>query len=377
MGRGPALRRPRARVLIGGQELSSLKSAAVKKNNYFHADTFDVSFALWGTGGKGHDWWLDQESIDVEVQMGRQPEEGEIAWRTVLKGKVDDIRLDWSAGTLTLTGRDKTALFLDNKTREAFVNKSASEIVTELAGRHGMTADVTATTTRAGTYYERDHVSLNNGQFSRAQSEWDTITFLARQEGFDAWVDGDTINFHPLSEDRGEAFAINIKEPQVIDGVAIASAVNVVGLTVSRNLALAKDIRVVVRSWNSSHAKRYEAKTESRKPARGRNATSGGGEGDDVAEYFYTFPNLTQAEAQVRANRIHQQLSRQQWVLEFELPGTLGVDPRKKVVVNTAGRLSEQLYYVDTVDLRLDNQGGWQTVVRAKNTPEPNGEAAP
>lgn len=376
-GRGSALRRPRARVLINGEELPGLKAANVRKNNYFHADTFDMTFALWFVGAKGPSWWLAQDKVDVEVQMGREPEEGEIAWRTVLKGKVDDIDMTWGGGMMSLKGRDKTALMIDAKTREAFHNKTASEIVTTLAARHGLTADVTATTTRAGTYYERDHVSVNNGEFSRAQTEWDTITYLARQEGFDAWVSGDTLYFKPLSEDRSEAFVITLAEPERSGQMTVSAQSNVKNFSLTRNLALAKDIKVIVRSWNSGHGKRYEAKTESKKPARGRNATSGGGSGDEVTEYHYTFPNLTQAEAQVRANKLHEQISRQQWTIEFELPGTLGLDPRQKVTIQGVERAQDELYYVDSVDLGMDATGGWTMQVRAKNTPEPNGEASP
>ncbi len=104
--------------------------------------------------------------------------------------------------TVEIDGRDLTARLLDARTQETFSNQTASEIAETLAARHGLTADVTATTTLAGRYYATEHDRITLGQFSRATTEWDLLTFLAAREGFEAYVAGQTLTFAPARRRR-------------------------------------------------------------------------------------------------------------------------------------------------------------------------------
>ena len=101
--------------------------------------------------------------------------------------------------TVEVDGRDLTARLLDARTQETFSNQTASEIAETLAGRHGLTPNVTATSTLAGRYYEAEHDRITLGQFSRATTEWDLLTYLAAREGFEAYISGQTLTFAPLA----------------------------------------------------------------------------------------------------------------------------------------------------------------------------------
>src|SRR5690606_20563436 len=75
---------------------------------------------------------------------------------------------------------------------------SSSEIVSQLATARGLTPFVTRTATPFGTY-------LNNPQnqytmLSTNSTEWDLMTFLAREEGFDLFVTGTNLYFQPKDE---------------------------------------------------------------------------------------------------------------------------------------------------------------------------------
>jgi hypothetical protein len=112
------------------------------------------------------------------------------------------------AGTIHITGRDLTAKLIDTKTSENFLNQTSSQIAQTLAARHGLAAQVTATTTRVGTYYSQNHSGL-----SQERSEWDLLVELAAYEDFDVYVRGETLYFQPKPTDSGERYVIEWRQP--------------------------------------------------------------------------------------------------------------------------------------------------------------------
>ena len=56
--------------------------------------------------------------------------------------------------------------------------------------------------TLAGRYYSDEHDRITLGQFARATTEWDLLTFLAAREGFEVFVAGQRrYSFNPQSQD--------------------------------------------------------------------------------------------------------------------------------------------------------------------------------
>jgi hypothetical protein len=107
-----------------------------------------------------------------------------------------------------VSGRDLTAAFIDAKTTIQYQNLTSSQIASQLAISHGMSFSGPTTTTVAGTFYAYDRVSMTD-----QRSEWDLLTWLAQQEGFQCYVKGTTLYFEPRSDaastkpsfDRGAA----------------------------------------------------------------------------------------------------------------------------------------------------------------------------
>ena len=118
---------------------------------------------------------------------------------SLIQGEADTVAYDVLNRTVDVEGRDLTARLLDARTQETFSNQTASEIAETLAGRHGLTPNVSATSTLAGRYYSTEHDRITLGQFSRATTEWDLLSFLAAREGFDVFVAGQTLTFAPPS----------------------------------------------------------------------------------------------------------------------------------------------------------------------------------
>jgi hypothetical protein len=114
----------------------------------------------------------------------------------------------WGLGRLQIEGRDLSSRLIENKTQEAFVNQTSSQVATTLAQRRGLTPQVTATTTLVGRYYQQDHVRDSLNQFSRTTTEWDLLIYLAQREGFDVFVKGTTLYFQPTTDPSADPYVV-------------------------------------------------------------------------------------------------------------------------------------------------------------------------
>ena len=242
-----------------------------------------------------------------------------------------------------LSGRDLTARLIEARTQESFSNRTASEIATLLAGRRGLSADVTATTTPVGRYWQlqRDRITLD--QFSRATTEWDLLVTLAGLEGFDVWVAGSTLHFRP----RQAAALGPVLRPS-----------DLAGLRLERALTLARDIEVVVKSWNSRQQQAFIRTARRRR---------GGARSGDIQRYVYVVPNLTPDDALKLAQQRLAELTRHERVVIAEMPGELTLAPRMKIRLENTLTDFDQDYWIDEIDRTLHISRGFTQTLRARN----------
>ena len=350
---GSSLRTPALSVLANGGELGGVTEARVVAVNNFGADRFTVRAALSAADPAA--WQGD--AIDLEIRIGLDG-----AWASLIEGAVDAIEIDPVRFTLTLTGRDYTAAFIEAKTQEAFQNQTSSQIATLLAGRHGLDAAVTGTTTPVGRYYEIEHDSITLNQFARATTEWDLLSFLARQEGFDLYVQGTTLHFE--QPDGGSA------QP------AALTPLDCVDLGLHRALTLARDIEVTVKSWNSkqqtafTQTARATGRGGSGRGGSGRGASGGGTRSGMQAQkqsYVIVRPNLTPDQALQLAQSILADLSRHERVVTLTMPGELGITPRTPIALSGTGTDFDQTYHVAEIERAVSFERGFTQRIRARN----------
>ena len=258
----------------------------------------------------------------------------------------DRVDIDPIQRVLRLEGRDLTARLIEARTQESFVNRTASEIVEILAVRRELTAKAAATKTPVGRYYQNEHDRVILSQFSRAMTEWDLLTWLARQEGFDVYVRGTALHFGPAPA-AGAPRAIT-------QGDALS-------LRLERALTLARDIEVVVKSWNS---RQQHAFTQTARAAGGRH---GGAKTGSPQRQVLVRPNLTQEQALQLAQTTLAALTRHRMVLHLSMPGDLTLAPRDALRLTGTGTAFDQVYYVDEITRRLSVQHGFVQHVRAGN----------
>lgn len=338
-------RRPTLTVLADGVAMRGAVQAHVVNTNHAGADRFRVRAALSADPAMDVAFWGAAEGVAVEVRFGLDGDS-----MLAVEGLIDRVDVDAVRRMVTLDGRDRTAALIEAHTTEAFANRTSSEIATTLAGRHGLAAQVTPTTTPVGRYWQLEHDQVTLDRFSRASTEWDLLVSLAAHEGFDVWVRGGSLFFQPVASG-----VTSVAMRLVADATGAA---NLVGLRLERSLTLARDIEVSVKSWNSKLAKGF---TETAR------ATRVGRRHGEVLRYAYVVPDLLPAEALALAQRTLKTLSAHERVIEAEMAGDLTLDARMGVRLVGTGSDWDQDYIVDEVARSFDPQYGFRQTVRARN----------
>jgi phage protein D len=260
-----------------------------------------------------------------------------------VQGQADSIHIDPIRNTIEIDGRDLTARLLDARSQETFANQTASEIARTLAARHSLTAVVTATTTLAGRYYGAEHDRITLGQFSRATTEWDLLTFLAAREGFEVFVTGQSLYFQASTQSAA---------PLVL------APSDCMSLSLERALTLARDIEVTVKSWNTRQQAAFTQTARS---------SPQGQRGGSPQRIVVVRPNLQPNDALQLAQRILADLSSHERVVHVELPGEVTLTPRSRVTLSGTGTDFDQTYYVAELDRHFSLAHGFTQRLRLKN----------
>ena len=331
-------RAPRLEIFANGVPLGGAMEAEVTTNTHYAADRFHARLALDADPGSAG-FWANAGEVLVDIRFSL----GTGASQSMILGAVDRVEIDPIQRLVRIEGRDLTARLIEARTQESFSNHTASEIATILAGRHGLTPVVTQTRTRVGRYYQDQHDRITLDQFSRAMTEWDLLVWLAGQEGFQVFVRGISLYFQPAAE-TPPIHALNVAE--------------VLELRLERALTLARDIEVVVKSWNT---RQQNAFTQT---ARG--STQGGGKGA-AQRMVLVRPNLSPDQALKLAQATLADLTRHRMVLGLAMPGELALAPGDALVLSGTGGGFDQTYFVDSIHRRLSVRHGFTQHIRARN----------
>lgn len=363
------VRQPRGIVTVNGITAAFIR-AEVNNTTNFLADTFSLELPISGQPSQlSMQYFASESAIMIEVFIGFPPDPSNYTKEQLdimITGQVDDVEIDLLERKYILTGRDLTAKFIDNKTTNKYPNLTSSQIVTMLAEKEGLTPDVTPTSTPAGTYYAGDRAAL-----TAELPEWDLITFLAQQEDFSAYVEGTTLHFHPAPTEKDKAYLLQYQDNEN-DPEKGYTAFNGNNLKLSRSLTVARDIIVIVRSWNSKSKKAFNVRvkaTPNKKTALASKAQPIG----DAQTFTYVKPGFTKEQALQFAQQQIKNLSQHERKIEAELPGD---NILKKVgVVRLKGTNTDydQVYFTSSVN-RVLSPTQYSMTVEAKNH-SPNSQA--
>ena len=356
-GSGPMVRQPRTIVQINGQAIPC-PSWTSDSNSFYQADTFRADLPISALpAGFGTDYLASQAELDVEIFAGFPSDATGYApsdLTSIFYGRVDDLAIDLRKGAATISGRDLTGLLIDSKTSEKYPNLTSSQIAQQIAAQVALTPVVTGTSTKVGKYYEIDNV--------RSQDErtlWDLLTWLAREEQFSVYVKGRELHFEPPGQ--GQTYSFTYTPPG--DGPPQANATTI---TLSRNLTLAKDIKVTVRSWNAKNKKAFE-RTVTGSKAR-NSVTAGQGKSSSAPQqYTYTIPGLTPDQAQQRAQQLMLELSKHERKIGIEGPADVTLGPADMIQLQGTATDFDQTYYPDSIVRSMSRDDGFKWTISAKN----------
>lgn len=358
-------------------DLPALFDCEVTNNNFYMADTWQVSASLSGqkTPYNSPLWWGEQSSIEVSIRAALQPI-GAGQGKILVSGPTDDISLSLRNDMLSLSGRDYTSRLIDTRLSDTFLNvqngkiflnQTASQIVQTLVPEYwpDMETSISVPTkTLIGTY-----AGLQNAIMFRNRSLWDVITWLAQNESsvdasgnpdpFVSYVIGKTLYFGPMSGSIGAGggiFAINWS------GQSTAES-----LDLSRNLTLANDIRVTVQGWGPLG--RYQAVASGKHASAPSTVFPKG-----YQHYVYTINGLTSQQASNRATSLALSLSQHELVARVEMPADFNLNPYGKVrLTNVASNRKTTVwdtdYWVNACTWRLDMHEGAVMSLWLKNHP--------
>jgi phage protein D len=269
--------------------------------------------------------------------------------QSFILGNADGLDFDPVENRIQISGRDLAAAMVDKKTSEKFVNQKASDIAKTIASRHGLTADIDEVPGLDGTFYEIDHTRLNS-----ASSEWDLLCELAEDYNCNVWVDGQTLHFKNADEPTSGVYTIQWMSPYKARGFPLS---NVAHITFHRNCTLAKNVQVIVQSWNSKQKKAFTGSAE---------ASKSGAVESQI--YTYNEPGLSADQASSRAQKRLNAIVNNEMSMSASLPADNILNARMQVSVTGTGTPFDQIYYPASVTRHMSAEGGYTMSFEAKNT---------
>ena len=343
-------RKPSLLILLNGQPLVYAIDAEVTNNNHYQADRFSASFWM----GPGESWWeADTVLLDIQASTDKGK-----PFASMIIGEVANVTIDLLHRVVRVDGRDLTSRFIEAKTQETFRNQTSSQVATTLAGRRGLTADVVATTTLVGRYYVQDHDHLKHNEFTHTTTEWDLLTYLAGLEGYDVWVSGTTLHFKPATKPDATPWLVQWS----VDEASVPVS-NAIELSLVRNLTLASDLVVEVKSWNSRKGKGFVKTAKATKERTQKRETKQ----IPPQKITLTRPNLTEDQAQKLANSILAEETRHERVIRWNEPADPVLTARSMVRLQGTGTSWDQAYFVASVQRRIGISSGFVMQIEAKN----------
>ncbi len=349
---------PAARLVIAGVACGTCLEVELEASSSMRASTFQASIAL-DAGDPGVTTLLANlgtgalPGLPIEIDMGFTAADGSVVWQTMIVGTVDAISMDVLRGVVELEGRDLLGRLIDMPISDEFLNQTSSDIVTTLAARAGLIAEIEATSSLSGQYYQINHSRTALNAFTRFSTAWDLICNLAETEGFDCWVAGSTLNFSPPTSIAANVVSIDVPTLQA-GGIG---TMNLTNLRFDRRLALDQDVQVTVRSWNS----RQKAVIEQAYPSNANVSPS--------SNFVFVVPNATDDTALAKATALYQNIARHGRVVSGEMAGDLSLMPRAWLTVTGSVGDWDGQYVVDTVIRRMSARGGFNQSFIATSAP--------
>lgn len=343
---------PRYRVTMNGTVLQGVLKLEVTQANAFQIAKFGLTKVFVVNDPFPLSWWAG--TPNKSMLMGLEMSTDGQTFVQVLTGAVDSHRYDAIGKIISPVGRDQAALLMDQRVLSTNRNQTSSEIAAALAAEHNLKASITPTTTLVGRFYDTDHDETQSGNFCNATNEWDLLCRLGSKEGIVPYVSGDTLFFNPPPSNP-PVFQVIYTEDA--DGNPIC---NVSGLEFDRNLKVACDVVVTVRSWHSRKKAGFSA------TARTKTKDASADSSLLPSIFDIELPNLTQAQCLATAKQWALEISQHERSVTISIPSLALMTPQHVIQVTGTNSNYDMTYYPRVISYAIDFEGGATTTVQAK-----------
>ena len=331
-------------VCFDGSPIEGLLRASITTNNYFAADTYSLTFAMNASEANDIAFWSSLPPAYAEVVAVTSSKYGS-TYQNLISGMIDSIHIDPIRGVAGVEGRDSSSKLIDSYRQQDFVNQTASEIVSTVAQYHGLRPNVSSTRGIIGRYYGDGYTKLSLGQFSRAQSDWDLLVQLARQNGFDLFVEGSSLYF---------------QDPNVSSNIPVSiSMYDVQHIRIERDLSVLANSVARVQSWNSQNMAAYQSDGPDIGNAGHADPTT------SSLPFLFSGSNYTSQQVNDAAGRYTTELGQLGTVLHLDMPWNLLLSPRSQILLSDTESKFDALYRIDTLERRYCASSGSVQSIRA------------
>jgi Rhs element Vgr protein len=275
---------------------------------------------------------------EIEIWMGREDRPGQI-----LTGEITALELDLRADglpMLTVRGYDKSHRMHREKKTKVFMNVKISDIFSQIAGTHGLTA------------LAEDTQVMYTQVFQDAQTDWEFVRRLAAMVGKEAHVRGSKLELR-AAEVSGGPYQQEF-----------GKTLHNVRLRLSASPQVAS---VEVRAWNPLTKTALVGVASTPAGTIARDQSKHGGQ---VASVFGTGKYLltdqvvrTQQEAQQRAQAVLDEIGGNFIQFECECLGDARLKPGAQINLVGISRRFDGNYYVSSVTHRITPDRGYLTTV--------------
>lgn len=351
-------RQPFGRVLVNGTPLANWERIEVTKNTNYVSDTWEIEIPLNGLPDSFPPaFWATQTDIEITVQSGFKNSDGSLGTpSTLVVGLADEIDLDFidfdNRQALHCRGRDYSGALIDSIVSQNYINLTSSQVAEKILANHPqLTGDIKATKIKIGTYFNNETSTA-----TRRQTEWDLLTELAQYEGYVVLIQGKKLYFGPApTPNTANPYVFRYVPPN--DAQTIQA--NMLSLRCNRALTLARDVKVIVQTFNYSTGKTVKKSAQMKNKSRSGNSAG-------TQTYTYNMPNMTPAQAQQKASSLALLISNRERIIDIDAPGDTALTTQTAVQLTGTGTDFDQTYFVDRLTHTL-SVDGYMMSLRAKN----------
>ena len=298
---------------------------------------FGVSIPMKIPGAADALSWIGDNSASISVKA-----RGETS--TIFSGEIKEVTFDYIGRMIHVTGQDKSGQLHQNKTSEKWLNKLPSEIVQDLVGRLGLSANITPSKLPAGKKLEQDFVKLSDN-VSYAQ----IIQKLAEFDGAKWFVDGKGVfNYVPFGSAQGSSYSIYVNQ----DNDPISS--DCLSLKVTRNVEAGKTVEVTVKSWHPRQKQVFQ-----------KTSTIAGTGGPHI--YNFNVPGHLQDHVNQHADSQAKERARHELKVHATVVGDTSISAGMDLKLS--GTQFDQSFEIDSVHHEF-GMGGYRTSMTARSAKE-------